>query len=699
MTFAFAHTVVEVVAGAWGKAFRVDPPIAPSQWAFENLIVPDGPRKLEGWDPDLTPYIKEPLDFLSLASPVNEIDVMKSAQTGFTTLLLAAIGHTIDREPSDTLLVQPTDGALTDFNGLKLGPMIEATDALAQKVKPQTSRSGAGSTTYAKKFGSYTLTLAIATSTSDLRSKTKQKVLLDEVDEYPNDVNGQGDPVDMAIARQESFLESGEWKRVQISTPTLKKGSRIEAAFEKGDQRRWHVPCPGCGTEFVFEFGPRFRYNRAYPFEANYLAPCCDRVIGAHEKNALVRKGRWVATTPGPGRHPSYHFGGMSSPFVPWDMIAKRFVEAGDDSAKLKTFFNLTLGLPYEEELSEVSAKEIVAATEDYPRGTVPIRAGRTVLVVDFNSTWAEWALYGFGPSVAGDGVDQWLVEHGQCPGRPGDDELAIALGALFEREWPFAGGAAHRADLIGLDTGFGTYEIYKLVRGKPLLRALDGRPVRPGDVRKALPLGTPSKAAAKDAYGRIKFRVDLYPVGSHDIKLWLAGALSDFAQHQPRGSAIHLPREIVDHAMADQFLGEVRVSRERRDGRMEDVWVPRRGIRNEALDLAVYARALALGVPRGGLGLENVTRAQWADLIAMRHDLDPAQIDLFATRAPTAEAKSPPAAPADRPVTGLPAETGEGAASPQAEPAPPSLPLKPSPPSTHTRLGNAFRRAMGHPR
>ncbi|MBB6308920.1 terminase gpA endonuclease subunit [Xanthobacter tagetidis] len=687
MSFAFASTLGEVVARAWGRALRLAPPIAPSQWAAEHLIVPDGPRKLEAWDPELTPYIREPLDMCALTSPVNEIDVMKSAQTGFTTLLLAAVGHTIDREPSDTLLVQPTDGALTDFNGLKLGPMIEATEALAAKVKPQTSRSGAGSTTYAKKFGAYTLTLAIATSTSDLRSKTKQKVFLDEVDEYPNDVNGQGDPVDMATARQESFLESGEWKRVKISTPTIKNGSRIEASHARGDQRKWHVPCPGCGTEFVFEHGPRFRFNRAYPYEAHYLAPCCDRIIGAHEKNALVRKGRWIATEPGPGRHPSYHFGGMSSPFVPWDVIAKRFVEAGDDSAKLKTFFNLTLGLPYEEELSEVTAQELVAATEDYPRGIVPIRAGRTVLAVDFNSTWAEWALYAFGPSVAGDGVDQWLVEHGTCPGRPGDAELGLALEALFEREWPYAGGGAYRADRVGLDTGFGTYEIYKLARGKPDVRALDGRPPKAGDVRKALPLGTPTKAAAKDAYGRIKFRVDLYPVGSHDLKLWLAGALSAFAQRQPRGSAIHLPREIVDLGMADQLLGEVLVARERRDGRTEDVWVPRRGIRNEGLDLAVYARALALGVPRGGLGLENVTRAQWGALLMERHQLAQAQADLFT--APETPPPSNPSSPA------------RGGLTPASVPTPAPAPASPARPARAktSALGAALRRAMSQTR
>ena len=104
----------------------------PSEWAKDNLIVPDGPRKLDRWDPSLTPYIAEPLDLTSTDSPVNEFCVMKSAQTGFTTMLLAAVGHTIDLDRADMMIVQPTDGALSDFNSKKLQPSLEETKATAQ---------------------------------------------------------------------------------------------------------------------------------------------------------------------------------------------------------------------------------------------------------------------------------------------------------------------------------------------------------------------------------------------------------------------------------------------------------------------------------------------------------------------------------------------------------------------------------------
>ena len=58
-----------------------------------------------------------------------------------------AIGHTIDIEPCDQMIVQPTDGALTDFNSKKLQIAIDHSPSLARKVAPQTARSGKASTT------------------------------------------------------------------------------------------------------------------------------------------------------------------------------------------------------------------------------------------------------------------------------------------------------------------------------------------------------------------------------------------------------------------------------------------------------------------------------------------------------------------------------------------------------------------------
>ena len=156
MTYYLPNNAWRVACQAFAEALRPPTPMRPSQWAKDNLIVPDGPRKLDRWDSSLTPYIAEPLNLTSTNSPVNEFCVMKSAQTGFTTMLLAAVGHTIDLDRADMMIVQPTDGALSDFNSKKLQPSHRGdegdgasrrqADLAGRRAGRQLTRSDSGAT-------------------------------------------------------------------------------------------------------------------------------------------------------------------------------------------------------------------------------------------------------------------------------------------------------------------------------------------------------------------------------------------------------------------------------------------------------------------------------------------------------------------------------------------------------------------------
>ena len=69
----------------------------------------------------------------------------------------------------------------------------------------------------------------------------------DEIDEYPGDVDGQGDPI--ALAEKRTTGPSYSRRKVfLVSTPTIKGLSRIEREFASSDQRHYFVPCPHCGN-------------------------------------------------------------------------------------------------------------------------------------------------------------------------------------------------------------------------------------------------------------------------------------------------------------------------------------------------------------------------------------------------------------------------------------------------------------------
>jgi phage terminase large subunit GpA-like protein len=83
-----------------------------------------------------------------------------------------------------------------------------------------------------------------ANSPDSMRSDHLPYVGKDEVDAYPWDVGGEGDPNELIANRQRSFTRA---KTYEVSTPTVEGASHIDNAYQASDRRRYHVPCPHCG--------------------------------------------------------------------------------------------------------------------------------------------------------------------------------------------------------------------------------------------------------------------------------------------------------------------------------------------------------------------------------------------------------------------------------------------------------------------
>ena len=150
---------------------------------------------------------------------------------------------------------------------------------------------------------------------------------------------------------------------------------------------------PHCEHEFVFAFDSDFHFEERWPFKAHYSCPSCGAVIEEHDRDQMVREGRWIATAPAPGRKPGFHFDALSSPFVPWSMIAERYVGAAGDPRKLKGFFNLTLGQPFELKGDAPSHEILMLRREEgLKRGHVPPKGLLLVASADVqgNGIWFE---------------------------------------------------------------------------------------------------------------------------------------------------------------------------------------------------------------------------------------------------------------------------------------------------------------------
>ena len=175
----------------------------------------------------------------------------------------------------------------------------------------------------------------------------------------------------MVDARMSAFDRTGDAKKLEFSTPTFKGMSRIDEAFESGDQRYFMLPCPHCGftQRLVFE---NLKFENQYPYNAHYMCSDCGSLIEHHQKDEMLAKGEWVAHNPGPGKHPSFSINALYSPLTTWDDIAKKWWDAQDDQQKLKAFRNLVLGESFEVDGEAPEAERLFNRRADYHKGSIP---------------------------------------------------------------------------------------------------------------------------------------------------------------------------------------------------------------------------------------------------------------------------------------------------------------------------------------
>ena len=239
-----------------------DPLMTVAEWA-DNYRILSGRAAAEAgrYRTSRTPYMREIMENLSPSSPVERVVFMKAAQTGATEAGNNFIGFVIHQAPGPILAVQPTVELAKRNSQQRIDPLIDDSEALRKIVAPARSRDS-GNTVLAKRFPGGQLVLTGANSATGLRSMPARYVFLDEVDAYPGDVDGEGDPIALAEARTATF---GHRKKLfLVSTPTIKGLSRIEREYEASDQRRYFVPCPQCGAMQWLQF-ERLRWRRGSP--------------------------------------------------------------------------------------------------------------------------------------------------------------------------------------------------------------------------------------------------------------------------------------------------------------------------------------------------------------------------------------------------------------------------------------------------
>ncbi len=682
-----------LVSAMFAEFMRPPANLTVSEWADQNRMLSGKASSEPGpWRTARTPYLRQIMDDLSARSTVQEVVVMFAAQLGKSETGNNWLGYIIDNEPGPVMIVQPTTDMAKRFSRQRITPMLEETPVLRRKVRENRSRDDAN-TTLLKDFAGGVMVVSGANSAAGLRSMPVRYLFLDEIDAYPLDVDGEGDPVALAEKRTSTFARK---KVLKVSTPTTKDFSRIESAFDQSTAARYFVACPHCNERQVLEWGTSQPHGLRWDKNEDgtpqlgtvrYVCAAHGCEILEHQKPGMLAGGQWVdsRTSSRPGKLTGYHLNALYAPlgWVSWADLVQQFTEAAlaakmGDISKLKTFTNTVLAETWEEQGDKIAHHELARRAEDYALTTVPW--GGLVVTAGVDTQGDRLEAYAW---AVGRLTERWLIDHKIFYGDPAlpEEQPGSPWAQLTEwRRTPFkhASGATMPLAACCVDSGgHHTQQVYHYSRRHQAEHVLA---IKGSSQTNKPVLGKPTDVEVNFKGQRIKRGARVWPIGTDTAKSII---YSQLRVGQVGAGYVHFSRHTPGYVY-EQLTAERLVTRYHK-GRPKLEWLKPTGRRNEALDCAVYSLAAEFY-----LGLPKFAEHQWARMEARL-----VQRDMLAESALQPEPFEAPAEPPQEIQPDPEKATAQNNAQPTNPPEamhPPPAPQK-TPPPPINRLNPARNR------
>jgi len=603
----------QVLLSSAARAMRPRKRLTLSEWSdAHRVLTSKGASEPGRWRTSRTPYLREIMDGMSVHSPVSKVVVRKCSQSGLTEVALNWVGYCMDHAPSPMLLVEPTLEARDRLIVQRINPLLEETECIADIFDNKARRKSTNSKDV-KDFPGGVLVMSGANSPASLASMPIKNVIVDEVDRYPWDVGGEGDPMGLIAVRQSTFPRR---KTLEISSPTIKGASRIDEDYEAGDQRQWIVPCPHCSEALVLGWkNLHWSLVDGRVRDAWYVCEHCGVEIEEHFKPQMLAAGVWKAQKPD-APYRSYHINALMLPIglgLSWLELAVEWIDAQNDLAKLKRFINTRLGEAWEDQSHDIKPAILAERAEEYALRTVP--PGCLLLTCGIDTQDDRLAL-----QVLGWGRDAecWVIDWLEIPGKPDRllGDAAKGEGVVFDYlTAPFRNtyGKDLKIQAAAIDTGgHYTHDVYAFVRSRcvPRLMAIKGSSIPNKPVLAPRP-------TAQDVNRRgkiIKRGVQLWMVGSDSGKHVLFNRMNGDGGVVQSERKLHFPAGLEDDYYK-QLLAEVFDPEKNK-------WVKRRGRRNEGTDTWVYGLAAS---QHPELRVQAMRKRDWDRLEQM---LEPKDVD-----------------------------------------------------------------------
>lgn len=605
---------MSVVLEAWRNGLRPDPQIDVVEWSQKyRYLSSDGSARHGKFDINLVPYTIEIAREMSPTSPTQEVYVCKGVQMAITEMannILFCYAHLY---PRPMLSVFPTKPLLTDHVESKAWSGINASPVLRDKVfKPIKQGATDSSSTLRMKFNGGSIRWKWSESKSTYASVTYGLVHASDIDRFPDNVEGEGDPTALLKKRLDTFGERRKF--LAESSPTKKRKSKIHSEAINGDQNYYYMHCPSCNEYIKFE-KEHFLYSydeETYELIGDVEYGCykCGSLIKEHEKftmMAIENGAKYIPANPNYRNklRKTYFLPAYYSPFKTWIECFREYLEALKDKdlygkiEKIKVWYNTVDGSVFDDESEkevETTIDQLLHRREEYkkvPSNVVLLSAG-----VDTQSNRYEVSVYGWVNER-----EKYLIAHYIVAGDPKDTKTQKRLDSLlFNKFFSTEEGGEMKIFCSAIDTGGegkNTQAVYSYVLKRYKKHRLFA-------VKGGKSLDDPLVKDYSVVKTKRKKPLKLYILGVNSAKDdWISDIEERFETRY-----LHLPHDIqhfydgvtMEHDMSDKaFLQQFLEETQDEDGR----WKNEHSRRNEALDCAVYATAAVKCVK--GLDLDRL--------------------------------------------------------------------------------------------
>lgn len=511
-----------------GLADLLQPPerISVSEAAEKYRYVNQPGAYVGPWLNSTVPYMVEPMDTFA-STEYSGMVFVGPAQSGKTdSLLLNTLVYSVKVDPLDMMIVCPSMFEARDFSIRRIDRLHRHSRAVGEMLLPGADNDN----TFDKHYSNGMLLTITWPTASTLAGKPIARVLLTDRDRMDDDIDGDGEPFDLASKRTTTFgsyamtvaesspsrpVDDPKWiPRTPHEAPPA---AGILSLYNRGDRRRWYWPCPSCDRYFegtfdmlVYEDWPGAT-NLERAETVRMVCPHCSYKIHPDERDEMQQWGIWLKDGQGIdskgrvfGPKPktliaSFWLRGVAAAFTSWKRLVALYLDAQDEYERtnseeaLKKFYNNDLGEPYyPKSLQDLRLPETLKArAEHLAERAVPEGVRFLVATVDVQKNMFIVQVFGILPGQPFDTVviDRFEIRNSKRTDDEGNalwvkphvyledwDEL---IERVINREYPLDDGSGRvmQIKLVGCDSGGRegvttmAYNFYRRLREKNLHR------------------------------------------------------------------------------------------------------------------------------------------------------------------------------------------------------------------------------------